>query len=690
MDLKYPAKLLFGAMIVTAVCFTVCLAVSFSSYRTFISQLETNHRLLKLRGDILVYNSELTSAMRLAAASGNEQWIINYQLLTDEINASFEEILSIESNAEILQSIKETVESNQVLASFEKDVSHLVMTGQHKQAEEILDSEQYSKLKQAYATTVQQMIQQLEVNDSRQRHRYKIFLLVMLVVTLVSSFLLATVWYVVNQRLAKWRDLYVLQQEKLGVAEQQLRENNRNLEKTVKERTAELENSKYKLQKLYSTDELTGIGSRNRMINNLNEQVRSILANADDNECLLLNLIDIDQFGLINETFGHEIGDELLQSVANRLKYVLNDKDQIMRIGGDQFAFLLRQPETESIHRVDRVMEQLKQPYSLAGGKYNYSVNFRIGVTVAPKDGTNAQQLIRNADIALSHAKQMQGSNRVGIFDIKMKEQRLHRREIESGLRQALKDGQFSLHYQPKIDLNSNELIGAEALIRWKHPELGFVPPDKFIPIAEETGLIIEIGEWVLNEASRQVSKWRCSDQLEMGVAINVSPLQLRQAAFIDCLKDALKTNSIEPQDLQVEVTESSLIENDSVTRDVIHSIANMGCELALDDFGTGFSSLSYLKQYPFDYLKIDRSFVNGLLESERDQALTQAIITLARSLDLKVISEGTEIIEQCNLLKQLGCDMAQGYYYSRPLPADEFLNFARQWDVDIDQFKAA
>lgn len=407
------------------------------------------------------------------------------------------------------------------------------------------------------------------------------------------------------------------------------------------------------------------------------EQLPEILAHAGrKDEIVAVFYLDLDHFKEVNDTLGHGMGDSLLQTAAKRLQSVLREYDVVARLGGDEFALVIphlrEHADAEAVAR--KVIEHMTTPFSL--DKHELSVTASVGIAFYPEHGREANELLKKADIALYRAKAL-GRNNFQVFSVGLEEVGLARLELEAQIRLALESRSFFLEYQPKLCLKTGRLCGAEALIRWNHPTLGRLSPDKFIPLAEESRLIIPLGHWIIDEVARQQSAWRAEGMVPVPVALNLSTMQFRNDDLPEYFGAALIRHSLEAGLLELEITESLLMDNpERISRQLLELDA-MGFGIAIDDFGTGYSSLSYLKTLPVDVLKIDRSFVHDL-DNADDKVITQAIIALAKSLDLEVVAEGAETREQVNMLRSLGCDVIQGYIYSRPLPADEFGRFLR------------
>jgi PAS domain S-box-containing protein len=404
--------------------------------------------------------------------------------------------------------------------------------------------------------------------------------------------------------------------------------------------------------------------------------------------------LDLDQFKRINDTLGHKAGNELLVAVSQRLAGAVRVSDllsreddarrpgvdtieTIARLDGDEFSLLI----VELAHYHDaakvarRLLDELRKPFAVAGQEVFVSAS--IGLALHPLDGEDAESLLKNAGAAMHFAKD-QGRDNYQFYSRDMNATALEKLALESQLRKALERDELLLYFQPKIDAGTGSIAGVEALIRWKHPELGMVPPSQFIPVAEETGLIVQIGEWVLETACRQNHAWQRAGYPPVHVAVNIASLHFRQGGLIDSVARALHDTGLDPEWLELEVTESMLMEKvnsqgEDTALETLFKLKDMGVRLAIDDFGTGYSSLSYLKRFPLDTLKIDRSFVKDLPRDAEDAAIAKAVIAMARSLKLAVVAEGVETAEQLAFLQQHGCDLVQGYLFSRPVPGEEF-----------------
>ena len=430
-------------------------------------------------------------------------------------------------------------------------------------------------------------------------------------------------------------------------------------------------------------DELTALPNRQLFGQSLERTIENAKR---DNEKFAVLFVDLDRFKRINDTLGHSVGDELLKDVARRLENCTRATDsvsqfgtdedggiQLARLGGDEFVIKLYGIESEdTVSTVaSRIISVLTPPFSCEG--HQFVVTPSIGIAMYPADGINAEQLLMNADSAMYRAK-FAGRNNYKFYSETMRTKSLHRLDLENEIRKALENEQFKLHYQPKADANTWSLVGAEALLRWDHPERGAIGPDDFIPVAEETGLIVPIGQWVLREACKQVKVWSEYPFGDIPVSVNISSHQFQSDSLIDDVLGAALSAGIDPQSLELEITESVLLQDTDNTLVALNRFKRAGITLSVDDFGTGYSSLSYLKRFPIDTLKIDRSFVKDLHTDQDDAAICAAILAMAQQLGLNVVAEGVETKEQLQFLRDHDCNQIQGYLCSKPLSADQFV----------------
>ncbi|MDN3519415.1 EAL domain-containing protein [Aquisalimonas lutea] len=392
---------------------------------------------------------------------------------------------------------------------------------------------------------------------------------------------------------------------------------------------------------------------------------------------LALLFLDLDRFKTINDSLGHDAGDELLQEMARRLRNAVRDSDTVARLGGDEFVILL--PEVTSPAQVPPVAEKILaavgKPFTLVGQEFRVTVS--IGVTLYPDDGEDEQTLMKNADVAMYHAKE-QGKNNFQFYSEELNADSLERLALESSLRNALERWEFRLFYQAKQSSSDGRITGMEALLRWEHPELGLIPPLQFIPLAEETGLIVPIGRWVVRSACRQNVAWQNEGFPPLSMAINLSARQFLDENLLDDIRSALRETGMDPRLLELEITESMIMRDMQQTIHILNDLKAMGVRVAIDDFGTGYSSLSTLKEFPLDTIKIDRSFTHDIVRSAEDKGLTDAVIAVGKSLSLTVVAEGVETAEQAEYLRSRSCDEFQGFYINEPLPPAEFAQLVR------------
>jgi len=414
-------------------------------------------------------------------------------------------------------------------------------------------------------------------------------------------------------------------------------------------------------------DALTGLANRNLLRDRLEQGLR--VAHRYGRACTVA-FIDLDNFKLINDSLGHDIGDQVLKIVGERLAACIREGDTVARLGGDEFVLLVTEHGRDSgrLRVAQRVIVAISQPFAIE--QREFKVTCSIGIASFPQDGTDADTLLRNADTAMYRAKDL-GRNTFQLYSSEMNANLDERLTLETDLWNALERNEFALYYQPKVDLSTRQIVGLEALLRWHHPTKGTILPERFIPIAEESSLIVEIGNWAIREACSQNRDWQNAGCREMPIAVNVSGRQLHNG-LAAVVRAALVSADLSPHCLEIELTESAVMSNTEAAIEALSLLREMGVRISLDDFGTGYSSLSYLKRLPVTGLKIDQSFVRDLASDPDDAAIVRAIIVVAQELTLDVTAEGVETAEQVEFLENHGCGRAQGYYFARPLPADE------------------
>ncbi len=418
-----------------------------------------------------------------------------------------------------------------------------------------------------------------------------------------------------------------------------------------------------------SHDTLTGLANRHL----LNDRIDQAIARAKrSHQSVGVMLLDLDHFKHINDAYGHSAGDTLLKDVAQRLQRCVRETDTVSRLGGDEFVIVLGDlPQPDDVDVVaDKVFAALAHPIPVC--EQDVFVAASIGISIYPRDGEEGEILLRNADIAMYRVKEY-GRNAVRQFTPEMGTTAIGRLDMAGALRRGLERNEFILHYQPKIELDTGRIVGCEALVRWQHPKIGLVHPIEFIHLAEETGLILQLGEWVLREACRQQVAWLKAGLPLLKMAINLSARQFREEGLAERISSIIHETGVNPQHLTLELTESMVMQDVGNAQTSLRALKNLGVAISLDDFGTGYSSLSYLRRFPIDELKIDRSFILDIHSNTDDTAIATAVVAMAHSLGLRVVAEGVEEIGQANMLKQLKCDEVQGYLYGRPLGAEQF-----------------
>jgi len=436
------------------------------------------------------------------------------------------------------------------------------------------------------------------------------------------------------------------------------------------EDVTERQRSEERIAHMARHDALTDLPNRMLLLEQLNHEIKRVKRG----ECLAVLCLDLDQFKSVNDALGHHIGDELLKLVGERLRRCTRELDIVARMGGDEFAIIMTQMEqaADAATLSKRIRDSVIKPYQVEG--HQIVTDISIGISVAPMDAVESDELLRNADMALYDAK-ADGRGTFRFFEPEMNTRMKVRRELEMDLRKALASEQFELYYQPLVVLETNEVNGFEALLRWNHPTRGLVSPADFIPIAEETGLIVPLGEWVLKAACDEAVNW----PEHIKVAVNLSPAQLNCRNLVSMVNAALNESGMKPRKLQLEITETVLLQNTFTTLATLHELRKMGVQIALDDFGTGYSSLSYLRSFPFDKIKIDRSFIQDLSNGAEPLAIVNAVAGLAKCLNMTSTAEGVETQQQMEVLQAIGCTEMQGYLFSHARPAHEIRRFFDQ-----------
>ncbi|MDI2591754.1 EAL domain-containing protein [Pseudomonas sp. N3-W] len=440
------------------------------------------------------------------------------------------------------------------------------------------------------------------------------------------------------------------------------------LQQTIEARVHEL----LKVSHLLQYDVLTELPNSTLLGDRLNQSLA--LSRRHDKQ-LAVMFLGLDRFKRINNALGHPAGDEMLKRIGQNLVTSVRESDSVFRYGSDEFVVILADihhpQQTRSI--AEKLLNAIRAPQHIAG--HDLSMTASLGISIYPEDGLDAIELIKKAETAMRNIKE-NGPNDFGFFIDDMNQRAREQQSIESGIRQALEHDEFVLHYQPKLDLRTGQVVGAEALIRWQKPGHGWVYPSDFISVAEDSGLIVPLSKWVLAQACRQARTWQDAGLAKICMSVNVSAIDFRQRDFVDGIEQILQQTGLEPALLELEITEGVLMQNVDATVTALHRIKALGVRLAIDDFGTGYSSLSYLRRFPIDVLKIDQSFIRGLSSDSNDAALVSAIISLGKSLKLTIIAEGVETLEQLDFLKAHHCEEGQGYYFSKAVEPDAFAQF--------------
>ena len=427
-----------------------------------------------------------------------------------------------------------------------------------------------------------------------------------------------------------------------------------------------------KVELLAYRDTLTSLPNRLLFADRLEH---SVDRSARHRESLALLLVDMDDFKLVNDSFGHDAGDKLIKAVGDLLSRSLRRADTVARLGGDEFAVIVEGIDgiDDAISIADNLSTILEHNVRL--DEQETFTGASIGIAIYPEDGEDARTLLKNADTALFRAKE-NGRHCFQFYKPEMSVTAMERLDLENSMRKALDEDQFVVYYQPTIDIHKNEIVGVEALLRWEHPDKGIIKPIDFVPLAEDCGLIVPIGERLIRIAAKQLRAWKDEGIENQNVSINIAPRQFRDTDMLALFKEVIHENDLEPSNFTIEITEAALIDNVGEVEMVLNSLSGMGMTIALDDFGTGFASLAYLKDFPVDIVKIDRMFIQGTPDSREDTAIVEAIAGLTRGLRLRLMAEGIENERQLQMLKGLGCQLAQGYYWSKALPADQYEQF--------------
>ncbi len=468
----------------------------------------------------------------------------------------------------------------------------------------------------------------------------------------------------------------------LHAAELEVQILNAELEARVKERTQQLEEANAKLLQIALHDALTGLPNRALLMTDLNQSIQRSKANPNYQFAVLF--LDCDRFKVVNDSLGHLVGDELLVLISRRLNLYIKPQNTLARLGGDEFAILLTEisDSHHAIELADQILESFSKPFQLE--RHEVFINASIGIVIGHDEYNEPEHLLRDADTAMYRAKAL-GKGQYHIFDPAMHAAALERLQLETDLRRGLEQQELVVHYQPIVNLNTGKIAGFEALVRWCHPQRGLVPPGLFIPMAEETGLITQIGYWVLSESCHQLRTWQKQNLVNpnLFVSVNLSVKQFSQPNLLEQIDQVLEKSQLPPNCLKLEMTESAIMDNEKDVALILKELRKRHILISIDDFGTGYSSLNYLHSFPVDTLKVDKSFVQRLNQDSENVGLIPVIISLAKTMNMSVIAEGIELPEQLMILKELNCGFGQGYFFSKPLPREqliELLSRTPQW----------
>jgi diguanylate cyclase len=634
MDQSLVSSAISTARKTVAWCF-VCTAIVVSAllaervlFEThFDRAAETARRATDLAGSVMLEDERLTMSANMAAASGQQAWIDRYERHIPEIDKAIEGALALAPPRIANAFDAATKQANDRLVEMERRAIEAVRDGDPAVARAILDSPEYAAQKTILASGTQRFAEDLKGWTEAQVDAIQQFNTRLVAVLL----LLSLVGFV-----GLWRKLSA----------------------TLKTSEAGFLHSERRLRQLAHEDDLTGLPNRRAF----NQRLEAMLseANSGSEKIVAVALIDIDHFKRINDTLGHQAGDELIQRVASRIRRRLPTTAVIARLGGDELAIAeLVKDEAEARAHIEGVSAGFEAPFNI--GDQAIHVTVSAGVAFGPNDARTPADLIRLADIALYNAKAA-GRGRARIFRAPMDAQVQERAALEQDLRQAVANNELMLHYQPLMSADGQRMAGVEALVRWRHPTKGMISPGIFVPIAEQSRLIIDLGEWVMRRAFEDSRRWP-----GLQIAINLSPIQFRHPNFLARVEEFIKQSGADPANFELEVTESLLLENNERTKRSLLRLREMGFQIALDDFGTGYSSLSYLRSFPFTKIKIDQSFTRGIETSAEAAQIIHAVVSLGRALQMTVVAEGVETAEQHRFLRAAGCQQLQGYLFARP-----------------------
>jgi len=647
---------------------------AYFSYRDAESKLPMISRMQMARSEIVHFDEVLTMSAWMAAASGNLDWETRYRIFEPQLDRSVKDAMLLDPSASQGTGASATDAANLALVEMERRAFELVRKGRNIEAQRLLSSLEYETQKKVYAAGMTEfslhllqasetLLMQLQADNRRSA-----------IATIASAFVLILGGGFLFRAAHRWQAIVAKSNEQLNQRTTELAVLNRRLQESVQQHQLAAERSEY----LAYNDSLTGLPNRS-MFSRLLHQAISVSQRHGTQLAVLF--VDLDRFKNVNDTLGHGAGDALLQEMAARFKSCLRASDSVARLGGDEFVLVT--PDLNGLEQVlalaQKVLATVARPFALRG--HEFHVTASIGIAVYPNDGEDERVLMKNADIAMYQAKE-DGKNTFAFYSAALNKHSVERLAFESSLRRALEERQLEVHYQPKVDCSTGYLTGVEALLRWNHPDLGPVPPSKFIPVAEENGLIVSIGRWVLTTACQQHMAWRALGYPPLRVAVNLSARQFYDGSLLSDVRSTLAATGMDAEFLELEITESMLMHDIEKASEVLMAFKNLGIRLSLDDFGTGYSSLSNLKRFPIDTIKVDRSFVRDLPANDEDKAIMDAVIAMGKTLHMTVVAEGVETQGQIDFLRGLDCDECQGFYFSKAVQAEAIAELldAKPW----------
>jgi diguanylate cyclase (GGDEF)-like protein len=607
------------------------------------------------RSEIVHFDEVLTMSARMAAASGDPEWETRYRLFEPKLEQSLRDALLVDPSASQGDAALATDAANNELVGMEHRAFELVRQGKNLEAQRTLSSPEYEEQKRIYSAGMAEFNRHLLDASESLSERLQADMRYSAIATIASTLLLILGAIFVFRATRRWQIVIAQRTVELAHLNQQLRD-------SVLQYQLAAQRSEY----LDFNDSLTTLPNRNMFTKLLNGSIADARKNGMK---LAVMFVDLDRFKNVNDTMGHEAGDKMLQEMAARLKSCLRAGDGVARLGGDEFMVVVADLKGSEEVRVlaQRLLAAVARPFALSGHEFHLTAS--IGISVFPTDGDDEHALMKHADIAMYQAKH-DGKNTFAFYSAELNTHSIERVAFEASLSRALEERQLQVHFQPKVDCRTEHMTGVEALLRWNHPELGSVQPSKFIPVAEENGMIVAIGRWVLLTACQQHVAWRALGYPPLHIAVNLSARQFYDDGLFADVHAVLVQTGMDPQFLELEITESMLMHDAEKARQVLLAFRHLGIGLSLDDFGTGYSSLSNLKRFPIDTIKVDRAFIRDLPANEEDRGIVNAVLAMAKALHLNTVAEGVETQGQLDFLREHGCDQCQGFYFSPPVPS--------------------